>query len=60
MKRFPAYDPPEYQNWQPDPETMAGFRARIDADPARRDVVRAIAEDDLLAFYGGLLRNRLH
>jgi hypothetical protein len=51
MKRFAAYDPPEYHNWQPDPDTMRDFRARIDADPERGAVVRALAEDDLLAMY---------
>ncbi|HEX8210127.1 MAG TPA: thiamine pyrophosphate-dependent enzyme [Longimicrobium sp.] len=60
MKRFAAFDPPEYQNWQPDPDTMRDFRARIDADPERGAVVRALAEEDLLAMYAGLLRNRLH
>jgi pyruvate dehydrogenase E1 component alpha subunit/2-oxoisovalerate dehydrogenase E1 component alpha subunit len=60
MKRFAAYDPPEYHNWQPDPDTMRDFRARVDADPERGAVVRALAEEDLLAMYAGLLRNRLH
>src|SRR5215207_4563257 len=60
MKRFPAYDPPEYVDWQADPELLAAWRQRIDADPARREVVRALGEDELLAIYAGLLRNRLH
>jgi TPP-dependent pyruvate/acetoin dehydrogenase alpha subunit len=60
MKRFAAYDPPEYQNWQADPDTMRDFRAKIDADPARREVIRGVGEDALLDMYAGLLRNRLH
>ena len=60
MKRFAAFDPPEYQNWQADPGTMRDFRARIDADPERGAVIRGVGEDDLLAMYAGLLRNRLH
>ena len=60
MKRFPAYDPPEYVDWKPDPELLAAYRQRIDADPGRREVVRALGEDELLAIYAGLLRNRLH
>lgn len=60
MKRYPAYDPPEYVDWTPDPEVMRGYRARIDADPARREAVRALSEEALLAIYAGLLRNRLH
>jgi pyruvate dehydrogenase E1 component alpha subunit/2-oxoisovalerate dehydrogenase E1 component alpha subunit len=60
MKRFPAYDPPEYVDWQADPQALAAYRERIDADPARRDAIRSLGEDELLAIYAGLLRNRLH
>lgn len=60
MKRFAAYDPPEYLDWSPDPEVMREYRARIDADPERAAVIRALDEDALLAIYRGLLRNRLH
>jgi TPP-dependent pyruvate/acetoin dehydrogenase alpha subunit len=60
MKRFAAYDPPEYLDWTADPEVLREYRARIDADPERRAAIRALSEDDLLAIYAGLLRNRLH
>jgi TPP-dependent pyruvate/acetoin dehydrogenase alpha subunit len=52
MRRYPAFDPPEYANWEPSDEAMAGFRARV---PAR-------LPDDfvLLRLYEGMLRNRLH
>jgi hypothetical protein len=29
MKRYAAYDPPEYQSWTPEPSVMAEFRARV-------------------------------
>jgi pyruvate dehydrogenase E1 component alpha subunit/2-oxoisovalerate dehydrogenase E1 component alpha subunit len=60
MKRFAAYDPPEYLEWRADPDTMADFRARITADADRAAAIRALDEDALLAMYAGLLRNRLH
>jgi TPP-dependent pyruvate/acetoin dehydrogenase alpha subunit len=60
MKRFPAYDPPEYLEWTADPELLREYRERIDADPGRRAAIRALDQDALLAIYAGLLRNRLH
>jgi TPP-dependent pyruvate/acetoin dehydrogenase alpha subunit len=60
MKRFAAFDPPEYLDWSADPELLREYRARIDADPERAAVVRALPEEALLAIYRGLLRNRLH
>jgi len=52
MRRYPAFDPPEYANWEPSDEAMAGFRARV---PAR------LPDDSvLLRLYEGMLRNRLH
>jgi TPP-dependent pyruvate/acetoin dehydrogenase alpha subunit len=60
MKRYPAYDPPEYHDWTPDPEVMAAFRETIRADDARADIIRSLGEDDLLRLYEGLVRNRLH
>jgi len=60
MKRFAAYDPPEYLDWRPDPELVRDYRERIDADPERRAAIRALGEEELLAIYAGLLRNRLH
>ena len=60
MKRFPAYDPPEYLDWTADPELLRQYRERIDADPERAAAIRALDQDALLAIYAGLLRNRLH
>lgn len=60
MKRFSAYDPPEYLNWSADPELLRGYRERLQADPARAEQIRALSEEALLAMYEGLVRNRLH
>ncbi|HEX2204926.1 MAG TPA: thiamine pyrophosphate-dependent dehydrogenase E1 component subunit alpha [Longimicrobium sp.] len=60
MKRYSAYDPPEYVDWTPDPALVREYRERVDAAPARRAAIRALSEARLLEIYAGLLRNRLH
>lgn len=60
MKRFPAFDPPEYVSWRPDPARAAEFRATVERDPTRRAIVSALTRDDHRALYAGLLRARLH
>ncbi|MBB4636780.1 thiamine pyrophosphate-dependent dehydrogenase E1 component subunit alpha [Longimicrobium terrae] len=60
MKRFAAYDPPEYHNWTADPAEVQRYRERVSADPEREAVIRALSQDQLLDMYAGLLRNRLH
>ncbi len=59
MKRYPAFDPPEYVDWTPDPESVAAFRRTLDADPARAGIVGALSAGDLLSMYRDLLRTRL-
>lgn len=59
MKRFPAYDPPEYLEWSPDPEEDRRFREAF-GDPPRRSRVEALAREELLGLYRDLLRTRLH
>jgi len=60
MKRFPAFDPPEYVAWEADPELVAGFAQTWRDVPERRAIVERLAEDRLLALYAGLVRTRLH
>jgi TPP-dependent pyruvate/acetoin dehydrogenase alpha subunit len=60
MKRYPAYDPPEYLNWAADAEVMRAYREKISADDERRAIIDEIDTPTLLAIYQGLLRNRLH
>ena len=60
MKRYPAYDPPEYADWKPDAGALKGFRATLAADPKRAAVLAATTPAKHLALYSGMLRNRLH
>lgn len=60
MKRFPAFDPPEYVEWKPDPALVRAFRKTIEADEDRSRIVKAVSRDAQLALYRGLVRARLH
>jgi TPP-dependent pyruvate/acetoin dehydrogenase alpha subunit len=60
VRRFPAFDPPEYLAWKPDAKVTRAFRATLEADPERARIVRALSTDEQLALYAGLLRARLH
>ncbi|HEV8380056.1 MAG TPA: thiamine pyrophosphate-dependent dehydrogenase E1 component subunit alpha [Gemmatimonadales bacterium] len=60
MKRFPAFDPPEYVDWKPDPALVRSFRATLEVDRERAAVVGALSREAKLELYRGLLRARLH
>lgn len=60
MKRHPAFEFPEYVDWQPDPEVMADWAARIEAVPERRAIIEALDDTALLGLYRGLVKARLH
>ncbi|MFO7588387.1 MAG: thiamine pyrophosphate-dependent dehydrogenase E1 component subunit alpha [Gemmatimonadota bacterium] len=60
MRRYPAYDPPEYLEWSADAGLLAEYRARLEADPGRAAVVAALGPSRLVDLYRGLLRFRLH
>jgi TPP-dependent pyruvate/acetoin dehydrogenase alpha subunit len=60
MKRFPAFDPPEYVNWQPDPALVAAFPDAWSRDPERCTIVKGMDRATRLALYAGLVRARLH
>ena len=59
MKRYAAFDPPEYRNWQPDAPLVRDYRRRIEKDPERSAVVGQLATDRLLDLYRDLLLTRL-
>ena len=59
MKRFAAFDPPEYVAWNGAEEQVQEFRATLERDPERSAAIRALPRERLLAMYRGLLRNRL-
>ncbi len=60
MIRYPAFDPPEYVNWKPDPGVIEQYQRTIESDPERHKPIRALSCEQLLSLYAGLLRNRLH
>jgi TPP-dependent pyruvate/acetoin dehydrogenase alpha subunit len=60
VKRYPAYDPPEYVAWQADPALVQAFAEVPRRDPARARLVDTLDEAFLLRLYAGLLRTRLH
>ncbi|HKA21057.1 MAG TPA: thiamine pyrophosphate-dependent dehydrogenase E1 component subunit alpha [Blastocatellia bacterium] len=60
MIRYPAFDPPEYLDWDPDPEVIAAFADTIEKNAVRREIIHSLEPGQLLALYEGLVRNRLH
>jgi TPP-dependent pyruvate/acetoin dehydrogenase alpha subunit len=60
MKRFPAYDPPEYVDWLPDPALVKEYAAILSVDSERRAIVDALERETKLLLYAGMLRTRLH
>jgi len=60
MRRYAAFDPPEYQDWMADPGLVRAFRERIESNSARRRVVEDLGSAELVSLYRGMLRFRLH
>ncbi len=60
MIRYPAFDPPEYVDWQPDPDVVGEFRRTIEKDSARCEIISSLRASQLIVLYEGMLRNRLH
>ncbi len=59
MRRYAAFDPPEYVDWEPDAALVEEFARRIERDPEVQAVVEAADEDLLLSLYRHLLVTRL-
>jgi TPP-dependent pyruvate/acetoin dehydrogenase alpha subunit len=59
MKRYAAYDPPEYNAWTRDEEEVRRYREICTANPERAAIIAGLGRNDLLGLYRGLLRNRL-
>jgi TPP-dependent pyruvate/acetoin dehydrogenase alpha subunit len=59
MKRYPAFDPPEYVAWTRDDREVEAFRQRVRADPARAAIVDRLTREQHLELYRGLVRTRL-
>jgi len=60
MRRFPAFDPPEYVNWQPDGDLVAAYPEAWEEQPERRRIVDSLDREARLGLYEGMLRARLH
>ena len=60
MKRYAAFDPPEYVDWATDAALVEAFAERLDADDDRKAVIEGLDEAARLALYAGLVRTRLH
>lgn len=60
MKRYPAYDPPEYLDWEPDTRLVEEYRSHLESSPERAAIVASLPDAELLDMYRGLLRFRLH
>ena len=59
MKRYTAFDPPEYHEWRRDPELVREYRQRIERDHRRWALVQRLDEATLLEIYRDLLLTRL-
>jgi len=59
MRRFAAFDPPEYVNWTADPGLVRAFRATVEGQPERAAIVARLSAERTVALYAGLLRARL-
>jgi TPP-dependent pyruvate/acetoin dehydrogenase alpha subunit len=59
MKRFPAFDPPEYVAWTRDDREVHEYRSRLASDPARAAVIERLTDEQRLDLYRGLVRTRL-
>jgi TPP-dependent pyruvate/acetoin dehydrogenase alpha subunit len=60
MKRHPAFDPPEYVAFKPDPEVMAEYRQTLRREPRRFRIIERLDPPALLRLYEGMVRFRLH
>jgi len=59
MKRYPAFDPPEYVAWKRDDRDVEDFRQRVRADPERAAMSDRLTGEQRLDLYRGLVRTRL-
>ena len=53
------YDPPEYQNWEPRPDTVSRFEGPLRACSERSGVIGSTGRATLLKLYEGMVRFRI-
>jgi TPP-dependent pyruvate/acetoin dehydrogenase alpha subunit len=59
MKRYAAFEPPEYVAWSPDDAEQERFSATLKQHPDRAAIIEALGQPQLLDLYRGLVRTRL-
>ncbi|HEX6535972.1 MAG TPA: thiamine pyrophosphate-dependent dehydrogenase E1 component subunit alpha [Gemmatimonadaceae bacterium] len=59
MRRYEAFEPPEYVAWTRDDEAVGEYRRTLERDPERAEVVARLTDAELMDLYRGLVRNRL-
>ena len=59
MKRYPAYEFPEYVHWSADPKVISQFH-RLTETPDRAPYIDVLTYDQLLSLYTQLVKSRLH
>ncbi len=59
MRRYSAFDPPEYVNWEPAPDLVERWNQTLSRNPERAAAVASLEIGDLLLLYRNLLRTRL-
>lgn len=60
MQRYTAYDPPEYVAWEAEAGLVDKYLSTLQSDPGRASIVADLGPEQLLDFYRGMLRFRLH
>ncbi|MEJ2206712.1 MAG: thiamine pyrophosphate-dependent dehydrogenase E1 component subunit alpha [Gemmatimonadota bacterium] len=60
MKRYRAFDPPEYVRWTADPRLVREYRERLEGDPDRVGEIESLDDEALVSLHRDLLRTRLH
>ena len=60
MKRYAAYDPPEYLEWAPAPGAVEAYERTVLDDAERAVIIAELDEARMLALYHDLLLTRLH
>ena len=60
MKRFSAFDPPEYVSWRPYPELAREYAETWSGDAQRSAIIDALSVAQKLDLYRGMVRVRLH
>ena len=60
MQRYPAFDPPEYQNWEPDPDLVREFVDTVVSALGTADIVKSMKGEMHLRLYRSLVVTRLH